>query len=63
MPDLFPIAATGLSTQAMQDTATAFIATLNDAQRDAALYDIDSIEWRKWSNVDDYTREESASTR
>lgn len=47
----------------MQDTATAFIATLNDAQRDAALYDIDSIEWRKWSNVDDYTREESASTR
>lgn len=57
VPDLFPIASTGLSTQAMQDTATAFIATLSDAQRDAALYDIDSIEWRKWSNVDDYTRE------
>jgi hypothetical protein len=56
IPDLFPVAVTGVSTQAMQDTATAFIASLTDARKTAALFDVDALEWRKWSNVDDYTR-------
>jgi Protein of unknown function (DUF3500) len=56
VPDLFPVAATGVSTQAMQDAASAFIATLDDAQKTKMLFAIDALEWRKWSNVDDYTR-------
>jgi hypothetical protein len=56
IPDLFPVAVTGVSTQAMQDTATTFIAALTDTQKTAALFDVDTLEWRKWSNVDDYTR-------
>jgi hypothetical protein len=56
IPDLFPVAVTGVSTQAMQDTATDFIAALTDTQKTAALFDVDALDWRKWSNVDDYTR-------
>jgi hypothetical protein len=56
IPNLFPVAVTGVSTQAMQDTAAAFIATLNEAQKSKMLFGIDALEWRKWSNVDDYTR-------
>jgi hypothetical protein len=56
IPDLFPVAVTGVSIQAMQDTATAFIAALTDTQKTAAMFDVDALEWRKWSNVDDYTR-------
>jgi Protein of unknown function (DUF3500) len=55
-PNLFPVAATGVSTQAMQDAAAAFIETLDDAQKSKMHFDIDALEWRKWSNVDDYTR-------
>jgi hypothetical protein len=33
IPDLFPVGVTGVSTQAMQDTATAFIAALTDTQK------------------------------
>ncbi|MFD0982267.1 DUF3500 domain-containing protein [Tropicimonas aquimaris] len=57
VPDLYPLTVTGLSTDAMRDAASAFIASLTDEQRDAALYDVDALEWRLWSNVDDYDRE------
>jgi Protein of unknown function (DUF3500) len=56
IPDLYPIAVTGVSTQAMHDATAAFIATLDDAQKTKMLFDIDALEWRRWSNVDDYTR-------
>lgn len=56
MPNLYPLRVTGASTEAMQTTATAFIASLSEAQKKATLFDVNALEWRKWSNVDDYTR-------
>jgi Protein of unknown function (DUF3500) len=54
--NLFPLKVTGVSTAALQNTAAAFIASLTAEQKKATLFDVEALEWRKWSNVDDYTR-------
>lgn len=53
---LYPLETTGVSTAAMRETASALIAALTEAQREAALFPVDDVEWRLWSNVDDYER-------
>jgi len=54
--DLYAIHSTGVSTTAVRQATAAFIASLTTAQKSAVLYDIHSLEWQQWSNVDNYTR-------
>ena len=49
---LFPIRATGVSTEPIRAAATAFLATLTPAQVIRTVFAIDDSEWRRWSNVD-----------
>src|SRR5204862_1691816 len=51
-PGLFPIRATGVSTEPLRAAAEAFIATLTPAQAIRTVFAIDDSEWRRWSNVD-----------
>ncbi len=51
IPNLFSVEKTGVSTAAIREAAERFIASLTDAQRDKVLFPIDTIEWRKWSNI------------
>ena len=48
---LFEIAPTGVSTQPMINAAKAFLAALSADERAKVSFDIDSVEWRKWSNA------------
>jgi len=57
IPDLFPVVSTGVSTKPVRVAAEKFIASLTDAQRAAALFDVADEEWRKWSNIDMYQRQ------
>ena len=50
--DLFPIRASGVPTDAIQQAACEFLDGLTEAQRAATVFDVDNEEWRKWSNVD-----------
>ncbi|GGK79791.1 DUF3500 domain-containing protein [Mangrovihabitans endophyticus] len=54
--DLFAVHSTGVSTAEVVAAATAFLAALDDTQKAAAQFDLRSIEWRQWSNVDSYVR-------
>lgn len=56
VPDLFPIRATGVSTEPIRLAAKAFLASLTDDQVAALSFPVDDIEWRQWSNVDGYGR-------
>jgi hypothetical protein len=49
---LFPIRATGVSTEPLRAAADAFLATLTPAQVIRTVFAIDDSEWRRWSNVD-----------
>lgn len=49
-PNLFPIQSTGVTTAPIVQAANAFTECLNEAQRNATMYPIDDIEWRKWDN-------------
>ena len=49
---LFPIRATGVSTEPLRAAASAFLATLTPAQVIRTVFAIDDAEWRRWSNVD-----------
>jgi hypothetical protein len=51
-PDLFPIRATGVSTEPLRSAAIAFLATLTPAQIIRTVFAVDDSEWRRWSNVD-----------
>ncbi len=57
IPGLFPVVSTGVSTRPVRLAAEKFIASLTDAQRSAAIFDVGNAEWRKWSNVDFYQRQ------
>lgn len=57
VPGLFPLAATGVSTAPVIDAARAWLAALTPAQRAAASFAVDDIEWRKWMNVHRYARQ------
>ncbi len=48
---LFPIQATGVSTQTMRAAAEAFLDSLSAEQRARALFPVDAREWRMWSNI------------
>ena len=49
---LFPIEATGVSTEPIRFAADKFLATLTQPQLLKTLFAVDDPEWRKWSNVD-----------
>jgi hypothetical protein len=51
VPGLFPIQATGVSTEPIRAAADAFLAGLTDDQRGRTTFPVDDIEWRKWHNV------------
>lgn len=50
-PGLFPLHATGVSTQPILDAALAFLDALPATQREKAVYPIDAAEWRTWLNM------------
>jgi len=55
VPGLFSLQQTGVfSTRPMKDAADAFIASLTAVQQKVALHPIDSQEWRKWTNWEQY---------
>jgi hypothetical protein len=51
IPGLFRIEKTGVPTRAVRDAALAFLGSLNGEQRTKTNFPIDTIEWRKWSNI------------
>jgi hypothetical protein len=54
---LFPIRATGVSTEPIRRAADAFLAVLTDEQRARATFPVDHIKWRRWSNVSRFDRD------
>jgi hypothetical protein len=51
MTGLFPVQKTGVSTRSIQEAAADFLGSLTPAQRAKTLFPVDTIEWRKWSNI------------
>ncbi len=49
---LFPIKATGVSTEETRQAAESFLASLSEQQRTKTSFAINDDEWRRWSNVD-----------
>lgn len=49
---LFEIKATGVSTDAITDAATAYLATLSMPEKIRTQFSVDDPEWRRWFNVD-----------
>lgn len=54
---LFPIRATGVSTDGVRTAALAFLGALTDEQRDRTTFAVDDDEWRLWSNTSGYVRQ------
>ena len=50
-PGLFPLAETGVTTAPIRQAAENFLAALTPEQRAKTLFPIESVEWRKWSNI------------
>jgi hypothetical protein len=50
VPDLFALAQTGVSTAPVTKAASAFLASLDAAQRTKTLFPVDDSEWRQWDN-------------
>lgn len=55
--DLFPVQATGVSTEPVRLAATAFLESLDEEQRKKTRFSIDDDEWRKWMNQHFYIRQ------
>jgi hypothetical protein len=51
VPGLFPLTRTGVPTTPVREAAEAFLATLSTEQRARTTFPVDTIEWRKWSNI------------
>jgi Protein of unknown function (DUF3500) len=51
IPGLFSIQKTGVSTQPIKAAAEDFLGSLSPEQRGRTLFPVDTIEWRKWSNI------------
>ncbi len=49
---LFPIRATGVSTESIRAAAVGFLSALSPDQRRATQFEIEDNEWRRWSNID-----------
>ncbi len=56
-PGLFPVRATGVSTEPVRAAAVAFLASLDNAQRVKTKFAVDDDEWRKWMNQSFYVRQ------
>ncbi|MCY3820895.1 MAG: DUF3500 domain-containing protein [Gammaproteobacteria bacterium] len=56
-PDLFPIEATGVSTEPIRAAAVTFLESLTPEQRDRTLFPVDDPEWRRWANIHISTRQ------
>lgn len=54
IPDLFPLAATGISTEPIRRAAIDFLESLGIQQRQAGLFDVESEMWRRWWNIHPY---------
>jgi len=57
IPGLFPIRATGVSTEPVRKAADAFLAALTPEQRAKTTFPVDDPEWRKWMNQHFYVRQ------
>lgn len=57
VPGLFPIHATGVSTAPVREAAERFLDALTAEQRRKAMFPVDDVEWRRWSNVHRAARE------
>jgi hypothetical protein len=57
MPGLFPVRATGVSTEPVRIAAEGFLRSLTPALRARTLFALDDPEWRKWMNQDFYVRQ------
>lgn len=51
IPNLFPIEQSGVSTRPIKEAAAAFLGALDSDQRAKTLFPVDTVEWRKWSNI------------
>ncbi|MFK8111956.1 MAG: DUF3500 domain-containing protein [Rubripirellula sp.] len=54
---LFKIESSGVSTAPVVEAASAFLAGLNDEQKQRTVYPVDDLEWRKWDNRHFYKRQ------
>ena len=54
---LFPIRATGVSTEPVRKAAETFLASLSTEQRAKTMFAVDDPEWRKWMNQHFYVRQ------
>ncbi len=57
IPDLFPIRASGVSTEPVHKAAEAFLDGLSKAQRDKTAFPVDDDEWQLWANQHFYVRQ------
>ena len=57
VPGLFPIRSTGVSTGPVRESAARFLASLTAEQREATVFPVDDVEWRKWANQHIYYRQ------
>ena len=55
--DLFSIEATGVSTKPVADAAIAFLASLNEEQRNRVMFPVNDPEWRRWANQHSFRRQ------
>jgi hypothetical protein len=51
VPGLFRIRKTGFSTQSIREAAQDFLGSLSAAERAKTVFPIDTVQWRKWSNI------------
>jgi Protein of unknown function (DUF3500) len=54
IPGLYALRKTGVSVQSIIDAAEAFLASLTPEARATASFEVDSVEWRTWSNIHPY---------
>ncbi|MBV9580599.1 MAG: DUF3500 domain-containing protein [Chloroflexi bacterium] len=51
---LFPLHATGVSTESLRAAAQRFLADLSEAQRQAVAFPLENSAWLRWSNIHAY---------
>ena len=54
--NLFPIKKTGISTASIKNAVMAFIVTLTEKQKAISIFPIESDEWRRWHNIENWQR-------
>jgi Protein of unknown function (DUF3500) len=54
VPGLYALWKTGVSAPPILDAADAFLASLTPDERATASFEVDSVEWRNWSNIHPY---------